>query len=447
MIAKQNKGKGFRGVLNYLLKKPEAEVIGGNMLGETPRELALEFSESRKLRPNLERAVYHASLSLAPGEKFSDEKWGEVAGHYVKEMGFEGSQYTVVRHKDTDHDHVHIVASRIRMDGSYVSDSNDYKRSEKVVRGLEIENDLKRVPNSHEVLRRAPTGDELRAALRTKKPSVRMQLQGLIDRAIEGNPSVSDFFTRLGKMGVEPIPNIAKTGHVSGISYRLDKKEVMKGSDLGRGYSWQGIQKRGVTYGKTNNVRDVEAIRRAAERGKTFDKRERHESEKLAHANSSDRDKSHLSKRQELGGVRREASAFSRSDVKTHKSYQGSAKRNEQLHRGVDREIETGVSFGRIRRAVDSVTGKEADREDVVPDVSHRDSKRPSHRLRIFELAASLDRGKSPGPRVEKFQEELRKAFELSKKHVPKNVRVDSREVDHDGPDTPNRGRGGGLGL
>ena len=274
MIAKQVKGCGFRGTLDYLLQKPEALVIGGNMLGETARELSAEFAESRKLRPNLGKAVYHASLSLAPGEHFSDEKWRGVAGHYVKEMGFEGSQYTVVRHKDTDHDHVHIVASRIRMDGTTVSDSQDYKRSEKVVRGMEIEHGLRRVPDSRDVMRRAPTGDEFRKMLRTDKPSTRVQLQGLVDKAIEGKPNVADFFKNLELMGVHAIPNVAKTGYVSGITYRLDN-EMMKGSDLGKGYTWQGIQKRGVDYGRARNKeREDKAISKAVERGHDFALRE-----------------------------------------------------------------------------------------------------------------------------------------------------------------------------
>ncbi len=102
MIAKQVKGRGFRGALNYLLKKPEAELIGGNMLGETPRELAAEFSESRKLRPNLEKAVYHASLSLAPDEKFSDEKMARGRcpvheGNGVRRIAVRG--YPAQRHR------------------------------------------------------------------------------------------------------------------------------------------------------------------------------------------------------------------------------------------------------------------------------------------------------------------------------------------------------------
>ncbi|WP_366519929.1 relaxase/mobilization nuclease domain-containing protein [Halodesulfovibrio sp.] len=40
-------------------------------------------------------------------------------------MGFSNSQYVVVRHNDTEHDHIHIIANRVSMDGAVVSESNE----------------------------------------------------------------------------------------------------------------------------------------------------------------------------------------------------------------------------------------------------------------------------------------------------------------------------------
>lgn len=255
MIAKQSKGRGFRGTLNYVLGKEKAQIIGGNMLGENARELAAEFAESRKLKPGVSRAVYHVSLSLPTGERLSDSQWSKVSQQYLEKMGFSKSQYVTARHSDTEHDHVHIVASRIGLDGKCVSESNDFKRSEKVIRSLEIEHGLTRVSSSHEIERRAPSRGEIELAQRGVV-STKIQLQGLVDAALSNQPSMSQFFGRMRASGVQVIPNVAKTGHISGISYVLDS-EQMKGSDLGRGYTWLGIQKRGVKY---EQERDFKAI-------------------------------------------------------------------------------------------------------------------------------------------------------------------------------------------
>ena len=268
MIANQVKGRGFGGCLNYVLGKEGAELIGGNMLGESAQELATEFSASRKMRPGLSRAVYHSSLSLAPGEKFTDSQWGKVAESYMKQMGFEGSQYCVVRHRDSAQEHVHIVASRIRMDGSYVSESQDYKRSEGILRGIEKEYSLKQVTPSRETPHRAPSRYELELA-KAGVPSTKLQLQSVIDESIRDRPTMSTFLERMEASQVSVIPNLAKTGHISGVTFVMGR-EPMKGSDLGRGYTWSGLQKRGVNY---EPDRDCQAISqaqiRAAARGHT----------------------------------------------------------------------------------------------------------------------------------------------------------------------------------
>jgi hypothetical protein len=74
MIAKAVKGKGFRGALEYDLKKEQGRIIDTNMDGRGPRELAAEFGEIRKLRPNLGKAVLHVSLAASPGSRVSGSR-------------------------------------------------------------------------------------------------------------------------------------------------------------------------------------------------------------------------------------------------------------------------------------------------------------------------------------------------------------------------------------
>jgi len=269
LIAKQSKGRSFRGLLNYLLSKEGAEIVGGNMIGDNAKELAAEFSASRKLRPSLSRVVYHSSLSLPHGESLSDEKWRDISQQYVSKMGFKGSQYVAVKHTDTEHSHVHIVASRISMDGRVVSDSHDFKRSESIVRGIERDYGLTRVAPSREAQAKAPKTGELHKSLRELEPSTKMLLKHAIDQARTNRPTMSDFIGRLEKAGVGVIPNIAKTGTVTGLSFEIDG-QTMKGSDIGRGYTWQGLQKQGVNYEKNRDIRSINQakIRAAIRRGR-----------------------------------------------------------------------------------------------------------------------------------------------------------------------------------
>jgi hypothetical protein len=75
---------------------------------------------------------------------------GTLAQKYLRQMGFDYNQYVVVRHCDRAHDHIHIIASRIKLNGSCVSDSWDHLRIQAVMRELEQEFNLTPVESTWE---------------------------------------------------------------------------------------------------------------------------------------------------------------------------------------------------------------------------------------------------------------------------------------------------------
>ena len=261
MIAKAVKGAGFRGAVEYDLGKDGGRMIDSNMAGETPRQLAAEFGELRKLRPNLGKAVLHVSLSAAVGEKLTDEQWRDIGKRYMDGMGLNNNQFVMTRHTDTEHEHVHILANRIQFNGQVTSDSNDYARQETIMRSIEREFGLKSVSSGRE--RRAMTKGEIEQGLRTDQPPIRLMLQQLCDEAAKDCHSIKEYQARLEVVGVELLPVVQQGGaKLSGLSYTLDG-QTMKGSDLGKAYAPAGLSKRGVTY---EQDRDYEGIRSSIER-------------------------------------------------------------------------------------------------------------------------------------------------------------------------------------
>ena len=263
MIAKAVKGRGFRGALAYDLGKEHGQVVDTNMAGTGVEQLSAEFGAIRKMRPNLERAVLHVSLSAALGEKLTDEQWTAIGRQYLEGMDFVHNQYVITRHQDTEHEHIHILANRITNTGKVVSDSKDYERQEVLMRVIERDFGLQQLAPSAQAERRAPTRGEVEELVRTGETSTRLQLQKLADAAILGCSSYTEYQDRLEKAGVELVPVVQLGGaKLSGLMYRLDRV-VMKGSDLGKGYSPAGLAKRGVSY---EQDRDAEAVRRCRDR-------------------------------------------------------------------------------------------------------------------------------------------------------------------------------------
>ena len=149
MFVKLNKGKGFRGLLNYLIDDREGngasrgELIGGNMAGKNARQLSSEFAFVRSLNPKLEKAVAHFSINLPPEERnIDDDTFCEIAKRLIEEMGFSDCPYAVIRHRDKEHQHCHIAASRCDIRGKVVHELGDFKRAKKAARLIEKEFEL-----------------------------------------------------------------------------------------------------------------------------------------------------------------------------------------------------------------------------------------------------------------------------------------------------------------
>jgi hypothetical protein len=293
MIAKQVKGKSFRGVLNYLHEKEGSRIIGGNMVGETPRIMSAEFAVSRQLNPRLAKAVYHSSLSLPKTEHLDDDQWGAIAEEYLLGMEFNDSQYVVYRHSDKDHDHIHIVASRIRItDGTTVNDSWDYVRSEKLTRELEIKYQLTPTVSSKQKHQRGQTSGEMRLIERTGEESIRTKLQQTIDAETEKPITMPELVNRLKERGIDAKITITRTGKIKGISYQLDGVAT-SGTHLGKAYTFPGLQKhREISY--DHNLHHQELIE-ASERepvSKTIEQRESERNKQTELAQTQQRERS-----------------------------------------------------------------------------------------------------------------------------------------------------------
>lgn len=262
MIGKQIKGRSFSKLLNYLFGKDGASLIGSNMEGTTPRGLAAEFRFCQQLNPRVSRSVYHASLSLPHAEYLENDTWYDIAQKYLQAMGFDMNQYVVVRHTDRDHDHAHIVASRIRLDGTTVSDSWDYRRSELAIRQLEQDYGLQSLHSSQEQDSRSPTTGEQRLLARTGEESIRVQLQRSLDQATQSPITMPQLIGQLQQNGISVRIRDRQPGEITGISYELNGI-AFSGTHLGKAYTFQGLQRyRRVNY---DSHRDAELIKKLVE--------------------------------------------------------------------------------------------------------------------------------------------------------------------------------------
>lgn len=259
MKAKLVRGAGFRGVLDYVLGKGEAEPVAGTMCGDNARTLAREFGALRRLRPEIAKPVWHVALSLPLGESLNAERWQTVVQDFMTRMGFDDRHaWSGWKHRDTEHEHVHILASRIAADGSIWLGRHDVRRAMETTNALEEAHGLQPTrAYSPETAnpRQQPSKAEIELALRTEQQPPRMQLQSAVDAALTDHPSLMGLIDRLEAAGVTVRVNQAATGRISGLSFEL-AGIALKGSDLGRAYTWKQLQQR-IDYDQDRDAQTI----------------------------------------------------------------------------------------------------------------------------------------------------------------------------------------------
>lgn len=73
------------------------------------------------------RLQFHYALSVKGREK-SKEQLVEIARQLMKEFGAEHNPYFIYFHRDTENNHVHILGTRVKPNGTLLSDHQDFRR-------------------------------------------------------------------------------------------------------------------------------------------------------------------------------------------------------------------------------------------------------------------------------------------------------------------------------
>jgi len=275
VIASQKIGKSFAIALNYNIKKlnhpdinKRAELLETNFTSLTVQRIKQEVDLIRELRPNLNRYVYHTSLNFSNEEigSLTNDKLLAIAQDYLQANGFTNNQYLIFRHYDASHPHLHLLVNRIGFDGNVVSDSNNFKRSEEIVRSLELKYGLIKVKSSKSAQVKAPKISEIEMSIRLGKPSEKMMLQAKLSKILnQHNLSIQNLINQGEGQGIHFLFNQASTGRISGITY-FHNGFIIKGQALGNKFKWGELIKT-INY---EQIRDGKAVSESSSRTKAI---------------------------------------------------------------------------------------------------------------------------------------------------------------------------------
>jgi hypothetical protein len=138
MVAKNIKGRSFKGCVNYVMNESCELLEAEGVWADNAKDMIRSFAMQRSGRKEIKQPVGHIPISFAPEdrERMTNDFRVQLAKEYMQEMGIKNTQYIIVRHHNTDNEHLHIVYNRIDNNLKLISVNNDYKRNIKTCKKL-----------------------------------------------------------------------------------------------------------------------------------------------------------------------------------------------------------------------------------------------------------------------------------------------------------------------
>lgn len=253
MIPNITRGADFHGLMRYLAGPGRANehtnphlVAGddtvtawaptGKLTQPDARALADELQRPTLLAGRAPKAgpVWHCSLSVkAEDGPLTQEQWQEIGGRFVDKMGWSAAAsgrspmpWLAVHHglSKAGNDHVHLVVSMVREDGTLVNTHNDFARAQQACRELEAELALTPVTGPAVGLgTKGLTAAELNQQTRTGREPARLTLERVVRGASTMANTEAEFVDAVRAAGVRIAPYYAKgdAGTVTGYKVGL----------------------------------------------------------------------------------------------------------------------------------------------------------------------------------------------------------------------------------
>lgn len=235
MIAKNIKGKSFKGCVRYVMNDTAKLLEAEGVLAGTTEEIIRGFAMQRSGRKEIKQPVGHIPISFAPEdrERMTDDFMVQLAKEYMEEMGIKNTQYIIVRHHNSDNEHLHIVYNRIDNDLKLISVNYDYKRNIKVCKKLKDKHNLTYGEGKDRVKR-----EKLR-----NPDAIKYLLYDIIKVILPYCTSEKEFqgYLQSKNINVE-FKHKRTTGEIEGISFNYDNVSF-KGSQIDRKFSYGNLKK------------------------------------------------------------------------------------------------------------------------------------------------------------------------------------------------------------
>ena len=257
MIAKISPpSKDLMKTLTYNFRKvdrDQADILLSGQLSADGRLTAERvFREMTAYIPSGTRTkniVFHASINPRPDEPLSDDRLRTIAHEYLCRLGYGDQPFIVFKHRDIVREHIHLVSTRVRHDGSKIRDTMEHVRSTHIMRSLEAKFGL--LPSGHSQKKKGVSAQP--SAVDINAGDIKRQVAAAVEHVLGryAFQSVGEMNLLLARFRVtaEEVKTERKGRPFDGIVYAATDAEghkictPSKASEIGRQVSYAALRR------------------------------------------------------------------------------------------------------------------------------------------------------------------------------------------------------------
>lgn len=162
-----------------------------------PQDLKNYLRAVSALNKSVKKPQLHVTICCG-GHEYNKEQLTEIAELWLEKMGYGKQPYLIIFHKDTDNNHLHLVSTRVGLNGKKINDSFEQ------VRGYEVMNAILGIDPKHNA--RTDMENALSYNFKTKAQFLMiLESMGYSHKEEDGNLLIFKFGKQQGQIATSDI--------------------------------------------------------------------------------------------------------------------------------------------------------------------------------------------------------------------------------------------------
>ena len=255
MIGKAKACSGGGTLGNYVMDSEKGYELDRNLLcGESPKEIMDEMKilQDQNLRATNKTFSMVISPDVEDGKKLSNKELRKITRDFMKKIGIDPKeqQFVAFVHTEKEHKHIHIIANRVKENGTLIPDHHIGKRAQYAAHDIALDRGL--------ISAKQMQIDKIQDLESSQKLIIGIKKEILNKHNIVMNSNLQffeEYQKNMFRLGIDVQPTVNKQGQIQG--HRLVdivSGKSFKASEINRNMGLRNMLEKGMNFTKPTEL-------------------------------------------------------------------------------------------------------------------------------------------------------------------------------------------------